>query len=201
MYIILTNINMNIILIIFTTTLFLWGILEYHVYILKHIYLYFLHNPYIVLIFVVANIVSLMEDQNMDLQLTLSLGSIPKRSETINKAPDVTKVVGVDAGSITGAKSGGSNSEQVQRERGKPPKYGVSRSPFSPVTPPLGLATGHTSESGEKGGNGRSGGSLVSTGIILIFSFIGFFSLCKFFMKFLFYIFYIVFVSIEKAYF
>lgn len=129
-------------------------------------------------IFVVANITSLMEDQNMDLELTLSLGSIPKRSETINNAPDVTKVVKIDAGSITGAKSGGSNSEQVQRGRGRPPKYGVSRSTFSPMTPPSGLATSHSYESEEKGGKERFGGSLDSTGIILIFSLIDFFFLC-----------------------
>lgn len=185
---------MNIILIIFTTTLFLWGVLEYYVYILKQIYLYFLPNPYIVFIFVV-DITSLMEDQNMELQLTLSLGSIPKRSETINNAPDVIKIFGVDVDLITGVKSGGSNSEQVQRGEGRPPKYGVSRSLFSPMTPPSGLATSHSNESEEKDGNGRSRGSLVSSGIILIFS------LFKFFMKFLFYIFYIVFVFIEKTYF
>ncbi|XP_039690592.1 AT-hook motif nuclear-localized protein 10 [Medicago truncatula] len=104
-----------------------------------------------------------MEDQNMELQLTLSLGSIPKRSETINNAPDVIKIFGVDVDLITGAKSGGSNSEQVQRGEGRPPKYGVSRSPFSPMTPPSGLATSHSNESEEKDGNGRSGGSLVST--------------------------------------
>ncbi|RHN60573.1 putative AT hook, DNA-binding protein [Medicago truncatula] len=100
-----------------------------------------------------------MED-NVNLELTLSLNSSQDRSKTTNHAITEMEADRVDAGLDTVVKSeiGGSNSALVKRGRGRPRKSEVDRNRLSPTKLPP-RTSNQPSGSEEKRGRGRPRGS------------------------------------------